>query len=203
MAFEKELLGFYVTGHPLNPYRSVLNGGSYTPVIQLNTLDDRGNFHIAGSLASVEKKYTKKEGKPFAIIVLEDLSGSIEAMVWNDVYNKCVKLLEPGQMVALSGTVRHRNEELQVVINEVAPLRLPKLPEPPRGPLRLRFEMESVRSDVLGDVREILAASPGDCPVELEFRRADGHRLLIQVGVSHHVRRTPELEARLAERLAA
>ncbi len=203
LAFEKELLGFYVTGHPLNPYKSVLNGGKYTPVVNLNTLDDRGNFHVAGSLASVEKKYTKKEGKPFAIIVLEDLSGSIEAMVWNDVYNKCVKLLEPGQMVALSGTVRHRNEELQVVINEVAPLRLPRLPEPARGPLRLRFEMESVRSDELGELREILAASPGDCPVELEFRRADGHRLLIQVGTSHHVRRTPELEARLAARLAA
>ena len=203
LAFEKELLGFYVTGHPLNPYRSVLTGGKYTQIAELGTLEDRANFHAAGSLADVAKKYTKKDGKPFAIIVLEDLSGSVEAMVWNEVFTKSAKLLEPGQLVAISGKVDRRNEELRIVVNEVSPLRIPKQAEAPKAPLRLRFEMESVRSDALGELRDILAASPGDCPVELEFRRADGHRLLIQAGPSHRVQRTPELEARLAGLLVA
>ena len=106
-------------------------------------------------------------------------------------------------MVAISGKVDRRNEELRIVVNEVSPLRIPKQAEAPKAPLRLRFEMESVRSDALGELRDILAASPGDCPVELEFRRADGHRLLIQAGPSHRVQRTPELEARLAGLLVA
>ena len=187
-----------MTGHPLNPYRAVLTGGKYTQLADLGTLEDRAFFCAAGSLADVAKKYTKKDGKPFAIIVLEDLSGSVEAMVWNEVFTKSIKLLEPGQMVVINGKVDRRNEELRVVVNEVSPLRIPKPVEAPKAPLRLRFEMESVQSDELGALRDILAASPGDCPVELEFRRADGHRLLIQAGPSHRVRRTPELEARLA-----
>ncbi len=200
LASEKELLGFYVTGHPLNPIRHILNGGKYTPINELGTLENRSNFFAAGSLTEVSRKYTKKDGKPFAIIILEDLSGSVEAMVWNDVFNKCTKLLEPGQLVVVNGRVDHRDEEMRIVVNEVTPLKIPK-GQANGGPLRVRFQMETLRPDDLGQLRDILAASPGDCPVELEFERADGQRLVMQAGESHRVRRTPELEARLAPRL--
>ncbi len=202
LASEKELLGFYVTGHPLNPIRHILNSGKYTPINELSTLDDRANFFAAGSLTDVSRKYTKKDGKPFAIVILEDLSGHMEAMVWNDVFNKCSKLLEPGQLVVINGRVDHRGEEMRIVVNEVTPLRIPKT-HANGQPIRVRFQMETLRSDDLGQLREILAASPGDCPVELEFERADGRRLVMQAGPSHRVKRTPELEARLADRLVA
>ena len=87
LAHEKELLGFYVTGHPLNPYRSVLANPKYVPVTQLCT-EERPSFHAAGSLTEVIKKFSKKDGKPFAIIRLEDFSGSMEAMIWNAEYTK-------------------------------------------------------------------------------------------------------------------
>ncbi len=200
LASEKDLLGFYVTGHPLNPIRHVLNSGKYTPINELGTLDNRANFFAAGSLTEVSRKYTKKDGKPFAIVVLEDLSGHVEAMVWNDVFNKCSKYLEPGQLVVINGRVDHREEEMRIVVNEVTPLRVPK-PQNNGEPLRVRFQMETLRPDDLGQLRDILAASPGECPVELEFERADGVRLVMQAGEAHRVRRTPELEARLAPRL--
>ena len=200
LASEKELLGFYVTGHPLNPIRHILNSGKYTPINELSTLGDRANFFAAGSLTEVSRKYTKKDGKPFAIVILEDLSGHMEAMVWNDVFNKSSKYLEPGQLVVINGRVDQRGEELRIVVNEVTPLRVPKAGSNGQ-PLRLRFQLETLRSDDLGQLRDILAASPGDCPVELEFERADGHRLVMQTGPSHRVKRTPELEARLAPRM--
>ncbi len=200
LASEKELLGFYVTGHPLNPIRHILSSGKYTPINELSTLDNRANFFAAGSLTEVSRKYTKKDGKPFAIVILEDLSGHMEAMVWNDVFNKCSKYLEPGQLVVVNGRVDHRDDEMRIVVNEVTPLRVPKA-QNNGEPLRVRFQMETLRSDDLGQLRDILAASPGECPVELEFERADGLRLVMQAGESHRVRRTPELEARLAPRL--
>ncbi len=98
LASEKELLGFYVTGHPLNPTAHPQRRKVHADH-ELSTLENRTNFHAAGSLTEVSRKFTKKDGKPFAIIILEDLSGSVEAMVWNDVFNKCSKLLEPGQLV--------------------------------------------------------------------------------------------------------
>ena len=204
LAAEKELLGFYVSGHPLNPYRKVLEGGRYTPIVQLSTLEDRSEFRAAGSLSEVTRKFTKKEGKPFAIIVLEDLSGSVEAMVWNEVFTKCNKILEPGQIVSVAGRVTQRDEETRVVVNEVTLLKAPREePEIKLGPVRLRFEMENLLPDELGRLRDLLAASPGESPVELEFRRADGHSLLIQAGPAHRVALTPRLEAQLAGRLIA
>ena len=202
LASEKELLGFYVTGHPLNPIRHLLNSGKYTPINELSTLENRANFFAAGSLTEVSRKYTKKDGKPFAIVILEDLSGNMEAMVWNDVFNKCSKYLEPGQLVVINGRVDHREDEMRIVVNEVMPLKIPKT-QSNGEPLRVRFQMETLRSDDLGQLRDILAASPGECTVELEFERADGLRLVMQAGESHRVRRTPELEARLAPRLVS
>ena len=96
--------------------------------------------------------------------------------------------------------VDQRGEELRIVVNEVTPLRVPKAGNNGQ-PLRLRFQLETLRPDDLGQLRDILAASPGDCPVELEFERADGHRLVMQTGPAHRVKRTPELEARLGPRM--
>lgn len=198
LAFEKELLGFYVTGHPLNPYRSVLANPKYTAIVGLAEMEDRTEFQAAGSLTEVTKKFTKKDGKPFAIIRLEDLTGSVEAMVWNDVFTKAVKHLEVGQIVAIAGRIDKRGEELRVSVSEVSPLRAPKA-APASDPVRLQFQLESLPTDRLGRVRDLLSASPGEQPVELEFHRADGSRLLIHAGPSWRVRWTPELQSRIAE----
>ena len=78
LGFEKELLGFYVTGHPLDEYRRDLESGKYVPINALGEAEDRGTVQVAGALISVEKKFTKKDSKPFAIVMLEDLTGSVE-----------------------------------------------------------------------------------------------------------------------------
>ncbi len=204
LAAEKELLGFYVTGHPLNPYREALESPRYTPIAQLSTLEDRATFRAAGALAEVNKKFTKKEGKPFAVIQLEDLTGSVEAMVWNEVFTKSAALLEKGAVVAVSGKVDKRGEEMRVVINEIAALKLPKpsaespTPAPPPvRPLRLVFRLESAQLDDLDRVRAALAEFPGERPVEFVFGREDGSRVLVRPGSGWQVRETPELRERL------
>ena len=201
LAHEKELLGFYVTGHPLNPYRSVLTGGKYTRVADLGELPDRENFLAAGSLIGVEKKFSRKDGKPFAVILLEDLSGTMEAMVWNDTYTKCAAFLEAGKIVAVGARVDKRGEEVRVVVNEVKVLKLPKpVPLEDAGPLRLHLALDALGSKDLEELRDILGASPGERPVELEFSHSDGRRMVIQAGPAHRVHFTPELRARLGQR---
>jgi DNA polymerase-3 subunit alpha len=201
LAHEKELLGFYVTGHPLSPYKSILTGGKYTALAELGTLEERANFQAAGSLVEVAKKFTRNGGKPFAVIILEDLSGTVEAMVWNDVYTKCAALLEPGKIVAVNARVDKRGEEVRVVINEVKALRLPKQEAAAAsGPLRLRLELGTFGPQDLEELRDILGASPGELPVELEFSNGDGRRLVVATGPAHRVRLTPELQARLGTR---
>lgn len=195
LAAEKELLGFYVSGHPLNPYRTALESGRFTALNALGELEDRANFRAAGRLADVQKKFTKKEGKPFAVIILEDLTGSVEAMVWNDVFTKFAKLLEPGAVVSIAGRVDRRGEELRVAINEVAPLRLPR---PVAAPVRLAFALETTGPEELDAVRAVLTEFPGESPVEFEFRRAaDGARLFLNAGPDWRVRRSEQALSRL------
>ena len=91
---------------------------------------------------------------------------------------------------------------MRVVVNEVTLLKAAE-GEPRSAARAAAFRDGDVCSPTnSGELRDILAASPGECPVELEFRRADGQRLLMQAGPSHRVSLTPELEARLAGRMS-
>jgi hypothetical protein len=88
-----------------------------------------------------------------------------------------------------------------VVINEVKALRLPKQEAAAAsGPLRLRLELGTFGPQDLEELRDILGASPGELPVELEFSNGDGRRLVVATGPAHRVRLTPELQARLGTR---
>ena len=60
--------------------------GKYQPISSLGELADRSTFTIAGAIAQVDRKFTKKEGKPFAVVFLEDLTGTLEVVLWNETY---------------------------------------------------------------------------------------------------------------------
>ena len=77
LSYEKELLGFYVTGHPLDAYRDLLEAGKYSPITELVNLEDKGQVKVAGSISSLEKKFTRKEGKLFAVVMLRKRGSTI------------------------------------------------------------------------------------------------------------------------------
>ncbi|HEX8280491.1 MAG TPA: DNA polymerase III subunit alpha, partial [Chthoniobacterales bacterium] len=95
MTYEKELLGFYVTGHPLDAYAGTIAAGGFQTIVSLGELADRASFRVAGALTQVDKKFTKKDAKPFAVVWLEDMTGTLEVVVWNDVYTKVSDALVP------------------------------------------------------------------------------------------------------------
>src|SRR6184192_4402628 len=68
MTYEKELLGFYVTGHPLDAYADVIANGKYQSIASLGELSDRSTFRVAGAITQVDKKFTRKEVKRFAVV---------------------------------------------------------------------------------------------------------------------------------------
>src|SRR5260370_38387605 len=86
LSYEKELLGFYVSGHPLDAYVGLFTGKNYQMIASLGELADRAPFKIPGALARIDKKFTRKEGKPFAFVWIEYLTGPLQVVVCNDVY---------------------------------------------------------------------------------------------------------------------
>jgi DNA polymerase-3 subunit alpha len=204
LSYEKELLGFYVSGHPLDAYADVFAAKNYRPIASLGELDDRAQFKIAGAIVEVEKKFTKKEGKPFAVVWLEDLVDVLEVVVWNEVYLKVADVLLPGRVVELKATLDRRDEMLRATAVEIKPLAAAKHDGATEtehrsqiSAIRLRFS-SATTGDELRQVRNILVSSPGRHPVQLLFDRGDGNSLRLDAGNEFRVDLTPNLAEKLS-----
>jgi DNA polymerase-3 subunit alpha len=205
LSYEKELLGFYVSGHPLDAYAGVFAAKNYRSIASLGALDDRAQFKIAGAIVEVEKKFTKKEGKPFAVMRLEDLMDVLEVVVWNEVYLKVSDILVPGRVVELKATLDKRDEMLRATAVEIKPLPAAGINGTTErmgdtsqvSAIRLRFSSATTGNE-LRQVRNILISSPGRQPVQLLFDRGNGNPLRLDAGSEFRVDLTPDLAVKLS-----
>jgi DNA polymerase III subunit alpha len=201
MSYEKELLGFYVTGHPLDAYAQVIANGKYQTIASLTELSDRATFRVAGAITQVDKKFTRKEGKPFAVVWLEDLGGTLELVIWNELYLECAEKLVPGNVVGVRGKLDLRDESLRATAEKLR-LFSSETSRNSNGngseiaALCLRFSANA-GSDELREVQALLATSPGQQPVRLFFETAEGETVRVDAGANFHVSVTTELEQRL------
>src|SRR5438552_824847 len=208
MTFEKELLGFYVTGHPLDAYAATIAKGNYEAIASLNELSDRAGFRVAGAISQVDKKFTKKECKPFAVIWIEDLTGTLELVVWNELYLECAENLVPGNVVAIRGKLDLRDESLRATAEKLRILSTDHastpsdMPSDPVPPLCLRFSHDA-GSEELREVREILSSSPGRTPVELIFESEAGEAVRVNAGANFCVTLNVDLREKLSRWLSA
>ncbi|TMP93303.1 MAG: DNA polymerase III subunit alpha, partial [Verrucomicrobia bacterium] len=201
MSYEKELLGFYVTGHPLDAYADVIANRKYQSIASLGELSDRSTFRVAGAITQVDKKFTRKEGKPFAVVWLEDLTGTLELVVWNELYLECAEKLVPGNVVGVRGKLDLRDESLRATAEKLRLLsfEVPRASNPAgvvTPPLCLHFSANAGSAE-LREVQALLAASPGHRPVQLIFETAEGETLRVDAGAAFHVSVTAELEEQL------
>src|SRR5262245_6689466 len=205
LSYEKELLGFYVSGHPLDAYAGVFAAKNYRSIASLGELEDRAQFKIAGAIVEVEKKFTRKEGKPFAVIWLEDLMDMLEVVVWNELYLKVSEVLVPGRVVELKATLDRRDEMIRATAVDVKSLAATKtngVTERSENVLqasaiRLRFS-SATTGDELRQVRNILVSSPGRQPVQLLFDRGHDNPLRLDAGTEFRVDLTPALAEKLS-----
>ena len=205
LSYEKELLGFYVSGHPLDAYANVIAAKNYRPISSLGELDDRAPFKIAGAIVQVEKKFTRKEGKPFAVVWVEDLTDMLEVVVWNEVYLKVSDSLAAGRVIEIRGTLDKREEVLRATAMEIrllAPGRTNGANEESadarQEPAVLLQFSPAATGDELRQVRQILVSSPGRRPVQLLFDRANGNSLRLDAGTDFRVNLTPDVEEKLS-----
>ena len=197
LGYEKELLGFYVTGHPLNAYRDLIEGSKFTKVSELALQEDKAMVRVAGSISNFEKKHTRKDGKPFAVMNVEDFTGTIEIIVWSDVYAKTAKHLENGKIVSVTGRFDKREENLRIVASEVGPLGQRKALEG----LTIDMELEKTDEKRLVAVRDLVRQFPGRQPLYLLFHAADGSEIRLKADPGYSVRDDQALRTKLAELL--
>ncbi len=214
LSYEKELLGFYVSGHPLDAFADLFASRNYQTIDSLGNLADRAQFKTAGAIVQLEKKFTRREGKPFAVAWIEDLTGSIEVVIWNDVYTPIADSLATGRVVELRGTIDARGDGLRATAQKMRLVTREKTNGASNGNERstssaseqsavlLQFSPATTSDDLL-EVRKILASSPGRRPVQFLFDRSPNDPLRVDAGEDFRVDLTSDLEQKLSRWLVA
>ncbi|PYQ12728.1 MAG: DNA polymerase III subunit alpha [Acidobacteria bacterium] len=168
LGYEKESLGFFITGHPLERYRAELEQWATATTGRLAEMAER-EVSVGGIIAALRLIKTKK-GDRMASFVLEDLDGGAEALVFPDTYKKVAGRLAEDQVVLVKGKAEVPEEgKPRLLVSEVLPLEQAKLAE--ARYVTIRVPMPQWDREKGERLREILGAHKGDCPVTLEIVR--------------------------------
>ncbi len=192
LAHEKELLGFYVTGHPLSPYVPILKKYALANTAALAQLQNRSLTRIGGLIAAVQNGVSKKSGKPYSLVTLEDLEGSVQVLCINENYDKYRELLAPGKAILVIGEVSTGEDKPKLFPQEIMPLE-----EAPRRftkQVHLRLHTAHLKPDQLESVRELIAAHSGKCPLFLCFQRPTGELVFLEAHEKFSVAPSRELQ---------
>ena len=215
LTHEKELLGFYVTGHPLDPYKDTIEAGDFQLISEIDDLKERKTHRFAGILDAVQVRYTKKAGKPFAILGLEDFSGHTEVMVWNEVYVKRNEMFEMGKVLIVEAKVEMDDRTETKRLTSVDFKSLQATGGAPVGsngtngangggngaPAKAFMIHLSCERDTVEDlqyIKDVAARFPGPCPLQLNMSRADGRHLLLAASDAFRVDGSDELKRELS-----
>jgi DNA polymerase-3 subunit alpha len=182
LAYEKEVLGFYFSGHPLLGVKRLLRAAASHEIARL-TPDLAGPVRLAGMISQVKRMVTKEEGKQWARCVFEDLSGETNLLVFPRKYAEGLGArLKAGDIVAVEGKLSFRGEggeggaPPEIVVQDILSLEAAASRHARR--LTLSCDFQQLEESALEDLREAMARSPGPCPVVLEHDTQDGVSVL-------------------------
>jgi len=189
LAAEKELLGFYVTGHPLSPFAPILEKYSLHTTTALAGLQNRSMTRIGGMIGAIQSGFSKKTNKPYALVTLEDLEGSVQILCMNENYDKNRELLVQNQALLVIGEVNTSEDKPKIFPQEI--MALEEAPRKFTKQVHFRLHTAHVTPDHIDQIRELVAAHAGKCPLFLCFMRPTGGVVFVDTNERFSV--TPSL----------
>jgi DNA polymerase-3 subunit alpha len=175
LRLEKEMLGQFVTDHPLLEVKDALAAHTTHEIADLAVLGDGDLVRIGGIIGAVARKYTKR-GEPYAQFRLEGLAGGAEVIAFPSVFEADPDLISTDRIVLVAGRIDLRGRELQIRANEVKEpdLGVAGVPHRRAGALVVDLSATACTPAVLARVKELLEAHPGTSPVRVRFHSSSG-----------------------------
>ena len=186
LALEREMLGLYVSGHPLDGFDEALAAQTDTPLTTIlgGELRHGQEVTIGGLISGVDRRFSKKDGSPWAIVTLEDHNGaSVELLVFNKVYALVGSMIAEDNIVLAKAHVSIREDRMSLFCDD---MKMPDLGVAGGGvPLRLTMRTDQCSMSNIAKLKEVLVANPGDSDVYLNL--VDGENSTIMV-LGEHLR---------------
>jgi DNA polymerase-3 subunit alpha len=179
---EKEMLGFYVTGHPLDQYREKVKDLATHDSSNLEGLAKGVEVALCGVLTTIQKK-RNREGKPWAAMQLEDLSGSVEALLFTTQYERLAPMLEEDKAVLLRGLVLpEENAAPKLSVQEIVPLDVARVPLPSLISIKVRLGRNG-GSEPATHLQKLFQDKPGETEVRFRLELPRDFSVILDVPV--------------------
>ena len=172
---EKAILGFYISGHPLEPFRAECELMATHTVSQLGTWSPEP-MSLGGVVTSIKRQVSKKSGAEFARLTIEDFSGSTEILVFPEAWASIGDRVKSDIPVMIKGGYSRRDQDADhptFIVNDIT--RLAELRATGQFSISLDLDPDAgLPVEVMRDVRAVADAHPGAAPLELRWRSTDG-----------------------------
>ena len=176
LSYEREMLGLYVSDHPLLGVEHVLRGAADISISQI--FDDLVTHEqvvtIAGLISSVQRKVSR-QGQPWAIVTIEDLEGGIDVRFFSNTYQQHALNLIEDRIVVVRGRIDKKEETPQVTALDLS---IPDINQAPIGPFVIKLEAERCTPPVVDRMKEILRSHPGTREVHLKIEGGNKNTVL-------------------------
>jgi len=194
LAFEKEMLGLYVSDHPLLSLGAALAAATSTSIAELGDLSDRSSLSVGGIVGSITRRWTKK-GDPMLFFQLEDLEGSVECIAFPKTVHDYGPLIVEDAVLVISGHLDHRGDDVKVVARELKELEIRD-----DSTIRLTIPAGRLTPETVNSLKTILKNHPGSASVYLHMTD-DGDTKVLKLSDAHKVEPRSALFAELKELL--
>jgi len=197
LAWEKELLGMYISEHPLKDFADLIREQG-TPIAQISETNKEKKVKVAGIVSSIKKIITKSN-EPMAFVLLEDETAKIEVIVFPKVLKNNTLLFQVDNIIIVSGRLNNKDGVLKVIAEEARPLDGKKASQVLKKPLRFFLELSGkIDKEKLLQIKSILEEFPGSLRVILKVNQPSGEK---EIKTKTQVENNPKLNQRLKELL--
>lgn len=196
--YEKEMLGLYVSDHPLLGLEGLLKVQTNASLGELTEKRDGTTLWVGGIVTKISRITTKK-GDIMLFLTLEDLDGSAEVVVFPTLYQKYRELLNEDKVLRIKGRLDLKEDDKKIIAQEIQ-LFDERVAEKNNVPLYIRLPVERSSKQLIADLQNILQTHPGSCPVYLQL--TEGSKVTtLKLGADFKIKPQGGLFAELKELL--
>ncbi len=182
LSFEKDMLGFYISGHPLARYARQLKRFVSSSIKNLHEHKDEDEIKIVGLISKIKNTTTRAKQEKMAILKLEDLEGSVELLVFPRSYQRVARYIQPNTVVLVKGTLNLKEDTPKVLVNDLFPFdEIYKLIS------AMTINLSGLRDNVFSTLKNMLASYKGNIPIYLNLDTPSKSRVQLIVGENFYV----------------
>jgi DNA polymerase-3 subunit alpha len=187
---EKESLGFYITGHPLDRFTEVIHQFATPATQDLSNIQDKSVVKLAGVINTLKVKRTKR-GEKMAIIKVEDKSGFVEVLVFPDVFERCTPVLNDDKPILITGEVEGGENAVKVRAQDIVALET--VSQRSVRSIVIPINRQGISRQRLMQLRDLIFTYPGECQVKFRVTLTGDEQAMITTHNRYSIRPSDSL----------